>query len=633
MSKATGFLRLFRWAGLIPFVVIVGGLWVGGYLFADAIARSLLQSNLTRIQGAQVDVGSVDVAWQPFGLVAEQLEFTDPNQPTHNALDIGQVALQLDFLALLTGKVLIESLAVDELQFQTERSSLGRVVTRAPRPERDGPSVTERVVDTVDLPSPRDALERHGPLETEARAQAARAARDSAVSDVQTRSEALPDDRTLEEHRERLQRLQNQELRSLEAIQQVRTEVTDLTSAVARDRMAIDRFIDSVESGEQDIRGALQALVGGPGADVNAILSTYNLSSDGQVALAGLLLGEQWAGWIEDGQRWYATATPWIQRLQDRRRERESVPTGVQGYFVLFPEDNPIPRFWLREARISAQTAGGDWSGRIVDLSSDHALIDRPATLEARSTRLDAAEAAALDLVWDRRVDNQLDVRFDVDRWRVSGWQIDDDDLPIGLRSANTDLRVNATWRNGWSGGMNWQFGDARFGMPAEWRSGNVLRQALEGVNRFAVQTELSGSSVVPRTSWSSDLDNQLASALRDIVGAQFAEWEGELRAELEQRREELEAPVRAELARLEDQRREWEQKRNDLETEVVETLASFERQLTEERRTIERRADEERRAAEERARQEAQEAERRAREELENRARDALRGGGGLGF
>lgn len=633
MGKATAVFRLFRWAGLIPFMIIVGGLWLGGYLFADTIARALLQSNLTRVQGAQVDVGNVDVAWQPFGLVAEDLQFTDPNRPSHNALDIGQVAMQVDLLALLTGKVLIESLAVDELRFQTERTAPGRVVTRAPRPEREGPTALDRAVDTVDLPSPADALSRHGPLETEARAEAARATRDNVVDNVDARRRELPDEQTLANHRDRLQRLQDSELRSLEAIQDARREVADLSAQVAQDRQAINQFINSVETGQQDIRSALNDLLAGPGADLDAIRAAYNLSPDGQIALAGLLLGDQWAGWVEDGQRWYATATPWIQRLMDRRRQREADPTGVEGYFVLFPEDNPLPRFWLREARLSAHAAGGDWSGRIVDLSSDHALIDRPATLEARSTRLDAAEAAELNVVWDRRVDNQVDTRFSIDRWRVSGWQLEDDELPIGLRSADTDLVLDAIWREGWTGNMSWQFTDTRFGMPAEWRTGNLLRQALESVNRFDVQAELSGSSVVPRTRWSSDLDNQVAGALRDAVGAQVAEWEGQLRAELEQRRETLEEPVRAELVRLDEQRQEWERKRDELETEVVATLESFEQQLTEERRALERRLEEERRAAEQRAREEAREAERRAREQLEDRARDALEGSGGFGF
>ncbi|TGG95100.1 TIGR03545 family protein [Natronospirillum operosum] len=616
MAGITSFTRLFRWGGLIPFVAVVGGLWIGGYLFADVIARSLLQSNLTRIQGAQVDVGNADVAWQPFGLVVDDIQMTDPNRPSHNAVQVGQVAMQLDLWALLTGKVLVESLAVDELRFDTERASPGRVITRAPKPQREGPTAAQRAMDTVDLPSPRDALERHGPLETEARAAAATATRERVVGNVSERGENLPDDQTLASYRQRVEQLQNRNLNSLDAIQQVRAEVSELTAAVATDRLAMEQFLNSVESGQRDIRSALNELLAGPGEDIAAILNTYNLTPDGQIALAGLLLGEQWAQWIEQGQQWYATALPWIERLLERRRDSQQTERrGVDSYFVLFPEENPVPRFWLREARISAHTDGGDWGGRIVDLSSNPVLIDRPAVMEARSTRLDAAEAAQLDMIWDRRQGNQLDVQFNIDRWRVSGWQLDHDELPVGLRSAQTDMSLDASWQNGWTGGMNWQFGQTRFGMPAEWRSGNLLRQALESVNQFDVRADFSGNAVFPRTRWSSDLDDRVASAVRAAVGAQVAEWEGQLRAELDDRRRELEAPVRAELERLDAQRVEWERKRDALDNDVRAALASLEQRAVDERRAVEQRLDQERR-----------EAERRARQEIENRARDALR-------
>lgn len=651
MAGVRSIFSLFRWAGLIPFVVITGGLWLGGYLFADSIARSLLASNLTRIQGAQVDVSSADVSWQPFGIVAEGLQFTDPGQPSRNAVEVARTSFQLDGLALLTGKVVIESLAVDGVTFNTGRTSPGRVVTRAPRVEREGPSSAERLAGTVDLPTPARALEQHGQLAVETRAEEARETRDRAVSGVQARQAELPDQATLDSHRERLQAIQDTQFNSLQAIADLRSEVESLTAAVVRDRQAIDRFIDEVEDAQGDIRAALSALANAPAEDLAALLDTYNLSPDGQVALAGLILGEQWAQWVADGQRWYAMAQPWLARLQDRRQARQAErETSAVGYFVLFPEDNPLPGFWLKEALISASTTQGDWRGRIDDLSSDPALIDRPASANLFSTRLDAADSAELDLIWDRRNGNQLDIDFDIQNWRVSGWLIPDDDLPLGLRSAITQLSLDATYRDNWSGVMSWDFGNVQFGMPDEWRSGNVVRQSLERVDQFRVQSALSGSGVVPRTSWASDLDNQVAGALRDIMGDQVAEWEVQVRAELEQRRAALEAPVRAELTRLDDQRREWTAQKTALENEVLATLDSIENRLASERRAIESRLDAERlrleeqqrlleerarqelEAAERRAREEREAAERRAREEAERRARELLPRGG-FGF
>ncbi len=614
MATVKQSLKVFRWGGLIPFALVFGGLWLGGYLFADTIARHLLQSNLTRMQGAQVDVESASVAWQPFGVVADGLAFTDRGEPGQNALDIERVSVQMDGLALLTGKIVFESLAVDGLRFNTQRDQPGRIVERAPRPEREGPSAAQHVADTVDLPSPGEALSRHGPLRLEARAQEASASRDDAVAKVRSRQAELPSEQRLNEHRERLQRLQGQSFNSLDAVRSARADIETLTRDVTRDRQSINEFIDTVESSQADIRDALRAVAGAPAEDIADILATYNLSADGQVALAGLLLGDQWADWIVDAQSWYATAEPWIERLIEHRSNRAARDRGVTGHYVLFPEASPTPRFWLKEARINAHTDGGDWLARLSNLSSNAAMIDRPANLAVRSTRLDAAEEAQIDAQWDRRDGNRMTMTMAVTDWRVSGWQVPDDDLPIGLRSANTQLAVDAVYDRGWEGRMDWAFTDSRFGMPQSWGSGNLLRQALSTVDRFDVRADLSGAGLLPRTRWTSDLDNRVGAAVRASVDAQVDAWEAELRAELRQRQTALEAPVRAELARLDDERRAWEGRKTELENEVLATLESLDQQLADQRRSIERRLEQERR-----------EAERRARDELENRARDAL--------
>ncbi|MEX1058590.1 MAG: hypothetical protein WED11_12720 [Natronospirillum sp.] len=399
-------------------------------------------------------------------------------------------------------------------------------------------------------------------------------------------------------------------------------------------------FLDTVNSADEDVRQALEALLAGPGADMERLRSTYNLTPDGQVALAGLLLGDQWAAWVADGQRWYAMAEPWVTRLMNWQKSRASAGSGYvsPGYYVVFPEDNPIPGFWLKQGTLTAVTEGGEWGGSLVDLSSDPVLIDRPARFDANSTELDAAESADLAVVWDWRDDNLVHVGFNVDSWRVGGWQIEDKDLPIGLQSATTQMKLDASFNDGWQGALSWQFGSSEFGIPANWNSGNLLRRTLEQVDEFNVTAELSGRSVFPRTRWRSDLDDQFAEAVRDAVGVQVAEWEGQVRAELDARRAELEAPVRTELARLGALEEEWTGRKDALENEVLATLSNFESQLVNQRERLENRVDEERQALEQRAqeeqealeqrlREEREAAEQRAREEAERGASDLLRG------
>ncbi|WLD59168.1 TIGR03545 family protein [Salinispirillum sp. LH 10-3-1] len=643
--------KIFRWKGLIPFALIVGVLWVGGWLFADTIARQVLVSSLTRIQGAQVDIGSADVSWRPMGIVVTELAFTDPNQPRLNAFEIEQAAWQMDGLGLLTGKVVIEALAVDGLRFGTERATPGRVRAKPavdPSAPRE-PSLADRAADTVDLPSPREALNRHGGLLTDERGDQLQDTWSTANRQIIERAAALPDDESLASHRARLRAIQNTSFDSLAALQGAQQEIQQLSRAVAQDRQSIDRFLNTLDSSEDEVRAALAALIGAPAEDWAAILSTYNLSPEAQVALVGLLMGEQWSDWLAQGQYWYAQAEPWIQRLMDHRRASAEASAAarrstVTGYYVFFPEDNPQPRFWLKDARVNAYTATGDWRARLSDVSTNHAMIGRPARLEANSTVLDAADSAELSMVWDMRTGNRLDLDLGVRQWQISGWQLSNPEYPLGLRRSSTDLRVTAGREGRWDGNLAWQFGAAEFGIPASWGSGNVMRRALESVDGFAVESRLSGSGLFPRMDWSSNLDDQLRASIRGQFSAELARWQGEVEAELAARRAAFEAPIRAELAQLQAQRREWEQKKNDLEREVVDTLAALERQMVGRVDTLESQLDAERRAAEQRLREEQQRLEqqaederkrleqqaederRRLQREAEQRARDALR-------
>lgn len=631
--------KLFRWKGLIPFAVLVGGLWIGGWLFADTIARQVLTSTLTRIQGAQVDVGNADVSWRPLGLVVTELAFTDPKRPAFNAFEIDQAAWQMDGLGLLTGKWVIEELAVDGLRFGTTRDAPGRVRIKEvvdPNVPRD-PTFVDRAVDTVDLPSPSEALNRHGGLATDERGEQLQQTWASADQQITERASVLPNDDSLAAHRARLRTIQNTSFDSLSAVQNARQEIQQLSRAVAQDRQAMQRFLDTLDSSEEDVRAALAALIGAPAEDWAAILSTYNLSPEGQVALVGLLMGEQWSGWLAQGQYWYAQAEPWIQRLMDHRRASAEAAAAtrstVTGYYVFFTENNPQPRFWLKDARVHAYTVAGDWRAQITDVSTDHAMIGRPARLEAASTVLAAADSADLTLVWDMRTGNRLDVDLGVQQWQVSGWQLSNPEYPLGLRRSRTDLRVSAGREGRWDGGLEWQFGAAEFGIPTGWGSGNVMRRALESVDGFAVESQFSGSGLFPRMDWSSNLDEQLQASIRGQVSAELARWQAEVEAELGARRAAFEAPIREELAQLEAQRREWAQKKNDLEREVVDTLTALERQLAGQVDAIEESIEAERQAAEQRLREEQQRLERQAEEErrrlqrdAEQRARDALR-------
>lgn len=610
-----------RWAGLGAFVVIVGGLFGGGWLFADTLARWSLQSTLSRIQGAEVNIEAVDIGWQPFGLTLSGLAITDPAAPETNALAAERIDARLDFLALLTGKVTIDTLDAVGVATGTERSSPGWVRQRAaPATETSGtqePSIADRLSDTVTLPDSDTALSAIQPLTIQSRATEAGQARERVSESLAQTRDRLPGENTVNGYQQRVQTLRNTTIDGLDDVQRLRNEVADLRQSVQADRTTLRSGLATIRAGEAELRAALDALQRAPADDLSRLRARYNLTPEGQLALAEVLLGPQWADWLETGQRWYGRAEPWLDRVADWRDDRaaaraaEGAPVGR---FVTFPEADLRPRFWLRRAAIEWRSEAGTWDAQLTDLSSNQRLIDRATELRARSDRLDRADEGLVTVIWDRRGNQpRTNIDFSLTGWNLRGWSLGGDGLNVNLARATTTLNLVASRSNQWDGQLNWQFRDTRFDSALGGDGPQaLLADALASINRFRVDARLSGNNLVPRTQWSSDLGSQVGSSIRAAVQARYQAWENDIRAELNGRVDALAQPVRAQVDEARAQADAVQQRIAQLETQVLNELDRLEARIEQERQALER-------AAQERLQQERQRLENRAREQLRN--------------
>ncbi len=600
-----------RWSGLAAFVVIAGGLFAGGWLFADTLARWSLQSTLSRIQGAEVNIEAVDVGWQPFGLTVNGLAMTDPAAPGTNAVAVDRIEARVDFLALLTGKVTIESLEAIGVSTGTDRPSPGWVRQKAERPENTGaenrPAVTERLAGTVSLPDADRALSAVQPLAIQTRAADASTTRDRVSQSIARSVTTAPGSDAIARYQSRVQALRERESSSLDSIVRTRNDLDALRQSVSADRQALTGALAEVRRGQAELEQALTALQNAPLNDLERVRERYNLSPQGQLALAELLLGPRWATWLSTGQAWYERAQPWIQRVSDRQAERASNPAAPVGRYVRFPEADPRPGFWLQRAAIEWVSDAGTWHAELRDLTSDQSVIDRPTQLNARSDSLTNADAGELALVWDNRGADEpaMSFVFTLDEWALSEWSMGGADLGVSLDRANTGLTIDARRSSAWSGTLDWTFRNTVFSSSADDSAGmdGLIADALQSVSGFDVSAALGGSALVPTTRWTSNLGRQVGSSVQAALNARYQAFESEVRAELNRRVGTLAEPIRAEVDVAREQAAELETRLADLNRQVQAGIDSLDRQLTQRRTEIERRLQQQRQGLEDRAR------------------------------
>ena len=96
-------MKLFRWSGLIGFAVVITAVLVIGFFFIDNWVKAGIEAGGTRVNGAEVNVGDVDLTFSPLGFRVEDLRITNADRPTHNLFELDEARLELRLTQLFFG--------------------------------------------------------------------------------------------------------------------------------------------------------------------------------------------------------------------------------------------------------------------------------------------------------------------------------------------------------------------------------------------------------------------------------------------------------------------------------------------------------------------------------------------------
>ncbi len=124
--------RVIRIPGVIAAVVLLAA--AGGAAWAmqgDRLSVHVVDA-LTQVNGAEVNVAELELA--PFAgrASAAGLAFTNPSQPAHNRLVIGQVVADANLWNLLRGRIVIDDVRLEDVQLDVPRETPGMVTTPVP---------------------------------------------------------------------------------------------------------------------------------------------------------------------------------------------------------------------------------------------------------------------------------------------------------------------------------------------------------------------------------------------------------------------------------------------------------------------------------------------------------------------
>ena len=122
-------MKLFRWKAIVPLVLVLALLVLGWTLYADRLVRKLVEFVGTEVVGATVELASARLELLQANVTLRGLKVTNPDAPMSNLVQMDEIVAQLDLLALLEEKVVVDTVALRGVRFGTARRTSSGALT------------------------------------------------------------------------------------------------------------------------------------------------------------------------------------------------------------------------------------------------------------------------------------------------------------------------------------------------------------------------------------------------------------------------------------------------------------------------------------------------------------------------
>ena len=588
--------RVFRWEGILPLLVVFA-LALGGWtLFGDLVVRDTLSEAATKAFGAQFDIASVKVRTMATTVELRGIALADPFDRNRNLVEAGTIVLALDPRPLLEKKFVVNRLTIADVRTGTRRATPARVVgsggfARAAMAEVKKfadqfqvPAVTLKnlgeLKDVVLNPSQLKAVQ--AALQLGARA-------DSTKSALETSYANLRLQETLDSSRALLTRLQGTNVRTL-GIDGARKAVADIRRAVARVDSAkgrVESLAATTRRGADSLQRGLALVDEARRQDYLDARALLQLPTFDGPDLGSALFGRVTIDRFEQAMYWATLARKYAPPGLLPRETEGPKRMRLPGTTIRFATPESYPRFLLQRANVDVTVSDGAQRGRYVfaasDVTSDPAIVGRPAVFAlrrvARGGSVDSLRATGT-------MDHTATRHREVLNVNAAGVSLPTFTLPMlplvadagrgtsEMRFVFDGERITGRWAVR-TAELTWRSDSAR--ARALNTVETLVSRVLTGIHSLDLQAEIGGTVAAPTLLVRSNLDRQIADRLKTVAGEEIAAAQSKVRAQVDRIVEERTAPLRARVA---DVRAEGERRVAEARTRLDEEKRKLEDRL-----------------------------------------------------
>ena len=119
--------KIIRKAGIAFAVILLVICGAAGYFLKDTKVKDYAAAELTRANGAEVDLAALKLSVLNGEASVSGIQVTDPNNPANNQVAVGNISADASVYDLMLGKVVMDEVKLSDVQFDQKRQTPGKV--------------------------------------------------------------------------------------------------------------------------------------------------------------------------------------------------------------------------------------------------------------------------------------------------------------------------------------------------------------------------------------------------------------------------------------------------------------------------------------------------------------------------
>lgn len=496
------------------------GLIIIYWMWANTIIKYIAEAEIGEAHGAEVNITSIKHTLFPLTITIDGIELTDAHTPEQNQVQVGQVKADVEFIPLLSQKIILDNVLIDNVAFGQLRRKKGEVFRL---PGQSFQDMLDGLPSKEDIPS-KDELLARSALQTPAAVASAKTLKTQYIEPLRIQAKHLPTKADIDAYKAQFDALKKTDYNDPAALLNAKAQWDKIKTKIQADKAKITEFKVLASEANAVLKTQLSALKTAPKADYELLKGAVTGDSDALSQLTQMVFGTKTQQFNQSLLAITNTITPMLAPKPD------APVTPVD-------PNAPYPNLLVKQAKVNVLVGSEKISSQWANITDQHIITKTPTTFKVDATNGALWENLAMNGSFEILAEGVNAQQT----WSIVGLILDnvsvsdDPRLEALIKTAVLFSKGSVSMeKNQLSGGANFLFDQLKLNATGNDEYTQIIAKTLSTLNKLNVTSTYSGDINEPTFKLKSDLDNQLGGTLKDGILADQAGPLAELRQNLE---------------------------------------------------------------------------------------------------